>query len=123
MAIDAMELVNGMASSAINLIIWSQPESVANLASMPELPLQIGIGLMLDKPMIFMVKQGETVPRKVRLIADKIVTVDFEDKEQWQTAIKRAFEEYWEEKRAREGSRTGGVGETREADNADGGEA
>lgn len=93
-AVDYGALCEGIASSAIMLVLYTPHSSLEEFMEMSELPIQMGIGIYLDKPMLILVDEGVTVPRKIRQVADKIVTVDFKDKEGAREVIQRAHEEF-----------------------------
>lgn len=98
LAIDCQAMVKAMRSSWFNLFMYSAPKSDEDLARMAELPLQLGMALMLDMPIVMLVKEGEPIPRKVRSICDKIVTVDYSDMEAAKEVVMRAIREFEEER-------------------------
>ena len=59
----------------------------------PEMALQFGITVLLDKPLILSVLKGTKIPRKMRLIADRIIEVDGPKDPTLQPKFEQAFRE------------------------------
>lgn len=53
--------------------------------------LHIGVAVMLDKPLVVLVAPGETLPEKLRRVADHVITFDPDDPESAMPEITRAL--------------------------------
>lgn len=87
----AAQVRNGMfpkmEDSAVNLALLSSGDPDVKLA------VEIGYGIMLDKPLIVLLMPGVVPSKKLMLVADEILTVDLDnDPDGAQAAIKAAID-------------------------------
>lgn len=81
-------LVPMMADSGIYLGIAPDGEPDVKFA------LEFGLAVLLDKPLIFVVLKGRTVPSKLRRVADAIVEVEDLDDPKSQDRIAAVLKEW-----------------------------
>ena len=74
-----------MESSAVNIALLPSGDPDVKLA------VEIGYGIMLDKPLIVVVAHDVAVSKKLQLVADEIVSVDLDDFEASAPAIQAAI--------------------------------
>lgn len=61
------DLVPKMRESVVALMLVPEGETDAKFA------VELGVAMMLDKPIILLVKEGHQVPEKLQLVADDVV--------------------------------------------------
>ncbi|QGJ96514.1 deoxycytidylate deaminase [Arthrobacter phage BeatusComedenti] len=57
-----------------------------------KIAIEIGLGVMMDKPVILLVRAGCRVPEKLMMIADEIVATDLTNRASLQAALDAAVE-------------------------------
>ena len=48
--------------------------------------VELGLSIMLDKPLVLVIRPGMKIPDKLRAIADEVIEIDIADPEQAQAA-------------------------------------
>ena len=64
-----------MAESSVNMALITDAEADVKLA------VEIGYGILLDKPLVVLVTPGVVLSKKLVAVADEIITVDLDDME------------------------------------------
>lgn len=77
-----------MRASAVFLSVYSK-----GMREDPTPCLQLGIALLLDKPIIVLAAEGEAVPENLRKVAKKICTYNLDSPESLQEATRKALAE------------------------------
>jgi len=67
------EVIPKMKGSAMTISLAPSPESESDI----KYAVELGLSIMLDKPIVILAMPGQVLPEKLRRVADRIIEVDW----------------------------------------------
>jgi hypothetical protein len=83
--------IEGVVTSQVFLALKLPFRDPAALRRDPQIAAQLGAALLLDRPIVFLVEEGTTLPARIRAIADRVETFTPGDTASLKRATMRAL--------------------------------